>query len=381
MKICSYEYHDAKWIPVSQTTREVHENEVHLVFLFGDTEAVKNPEHFQYARTRYPNAIITGCSTAGNILGPLLSDAEMTMSLISFENGSSKVKLSRQEFDISSDFDSLAEDLLSPLRNDDLKHIFILSNGYNINGSVLTNSLNHKSNGITITGGLAGDGINFGQTYVYGNQEAQSNIVVAVGFYGDSLHVQSGCYSGWSDFGIERKVTRSEGNIVYEIDGEPALELYKKYLGENAQDLPHSGLRFPIKMQENPSKEPVIRTLLAIDETKNSVIFAGDVPQNSIIRLMKSDIDELINGAGKAAQMITPANSKPALGLAVSCVGRKIVLNKIIDDELEMVTDTLGENVILSGFYSYGEIAPTKTGSTDCQLHNQTMTLTTIYED
>ena len=95
---------------------------------------------------------------------------------------------------------------------------------------------------------------------------------------------------------------------------------------------------------------------------------------------MKPNINELIDGAGKAAESIEKINDKTALGLIVSCVGRKIVMNQLIDEELEIIQDILGDSVQLIGFYSYGEIAPFNDILFNCELHNQTMTLTTIFE-
>jgi hypothetical protein len=227
---------------------------------------------------------------------------------------------------------------------------------------------------------MAGDGARFLETYVIANNIPTQRTIVAVGFYGNSLSVQSGCFAGWSEFGTQRTITKSDGNILYEIDGQPALDLYKKYLGEYASQLPNSGLRYPLNIKENDDSHEIIRTLLSINEEDKSITFAGDVPTGFKARLMKPDIDELIEGAGKAAEVIKKVNDKTALGLIVSCVGRKIVMNQLIDDELEIIQEILGDNVHLIGFYSYGEIAPFQDNLSTCELHNQTMTLTTIYE-
>ncbi|MFK5893853.1 MAG: FIST C-terminal domain-containing protein, partial [Pseudomonadota bacterium] len=191
----------------------------------------------------------------------------------------------------------------------------------------------------------------------------------------------TGCHGGWSEFGAKHIITRSNGNILYEIDGEPALDLYKKYLGDYAIDLPNSGLRFPLSIKEKDTDSEVIRTLLAIDEQDKSITFAGDVPEGYYARLMKPDIDVLIEGAGIAAKKINQANNKQALALTVSCVGRKIIMNQLVEEELESVQNILGKNVQLTGFYSYGEFAPFETQNLICKLHNQTMTLTVIYEN
>jgi len=213
------------------------------------------------------------------------------------------------------------------------------------------------------------------------NDVAKQRVIVALGFYGEALKIGSGCYGGWSEFGTQRLITKSKANVLYELDGQPALDLYKNYLGEYAVDLPNSGLRFPLSIKEKEGDPEVIRTLLGIDEESKSIIFAGNIPEGFTARLMKPNIDLLIDGAGEAAHLANMNNGKTALGLVVSCVGRKIVMNQLVDEELESVGEELGKDVVLTGFYSYGEIAPFENDIQNCQLHNQTMTLTVLYED
>lgn len=349
-----------------------------LVTIFGDTAEFVKKEHFDTLRSRYPRAEIVGCSSSGNILGPEVSQSSLVVTAIKFD--SSKVILQSSSFEAGADIGVLSRELACKFDAEGLKHLFLLSDGLNVNGSELVKGFNEATT-VTKTGGLAGDGARFEQTWVIANDYAQQYIIAAVGFYGDALTIGSGCYGGWSEFGTHRIITKSDANILYELDGEPALDLYKRYLGEYANDLPNSGLRFPLSIKDDSTSQEVIRTLLAIDEEKKSIIFAGNIPQGAKARLMKPDIDALIDGAGQAAELANQNNGKPALGLVVSCVGRKIVMSQLVDEELEAVSEELGDNVQLTGFYSYGEIAPFEDDIKNCQLHNQTMTLTVIYEN
>lgn len=350
-----------------------------IVFLFGDTDIIKDEKRFFELAELFPNAKIVGCSSSGNILNSQVTKFPIVATAISFDKAS--VEISSITFTEEDDIEQISQNLINNLPKENLKHIFLMSDGLLINGSELTRGMNKINKFVPITGGMAGDGARFYETYVIANSIPAQRTIVAIGFYGDSLTIQSGCFAGWSEFGTQRTITKSTGNILYEIDGQPALDLYKKYLGEYASDLPNSGLRYPLNIKENEdSKQEVIRTLLGVNEEDKSITFAGDVPVGFKARLMKSDIDELIDGAGKAAEVITKTNDKTAFGLIVSCVGRKIVMNQLIDDELEIIQEILGENVLLSGFYSYGEIAPFQDNLLNCELHNQTMTLTTIYE-
>lgn len=377
MTIDTLIYEDKEW--------EVEENIIDksstdIVFIFGNREIIKNQDYLEVLEERYPNAQLVGCTSSGNILGEEITDATLVGTAVSLERGS--VKVVTQDFIEGEDQYLMTKALVESLPQENLKHIFLLSDGLNVNGSSLAKGINdaveHK---ISSTGGLAGDDTDFEETWVVANNEVSQNRVVAVGFYGEGLVVESGCYAGWDEFGVFRKITKSTNNVVYEIDGEPALDLYKKYLGVYAKDLPGSALNFPASIKKDNDSEPIIRTVLGVDEEAKSLTFAGDVPEGYLARLMKTNIDGLIDGSEIAAQQIKKVNDKTALGLVVSCVGRRLVLKQLTEEELESIGETLGENVQLVGFYSYGELAPFSSELTSCSLHNQTMTLTVVYEE
>lgn len=376
MKIDSLNFDHGSWI-ISKN--EIQPKELaSIVFVFGDSDILKSEESFLQIKEKYPNAHIVGASSSGNILGVEISESPIVGTAVQMEKGS--IEVASIDFTENDNIESLAGELIKKLPEQNLKHIFILSDGLNLNGSELVRGLNKVSQGFTISGGLAGDGDRFQETWIVANEPAKQNRIAAIGFYGEELSVTTGCHAGWSSFGADRTITRSSANILYELDNQPALDLYKEYLGEFAKDLPLSGLRFPLNIRASENANEVIRTLLAINEDEKSITFAGDVPEGYIARLMKPDLDVLIDGAEIAAGDIEKASSETALGLVVSCVGRRVVMKQIIEEELEAVEEVLGNNVHLTGFYSYGEIAPFQDDLLQCQLHNQTMTLTAIYE-
>jgi hypothetical protein len=235
---------------------------------------------------------------------------------------------------------------------------------------------------VTVTGGLSGDGDRFQETLVLWDSEPRPDVVAALGFYGDALKIGYGSQGGWDPFGPQRLVTRSRGNVVYELDNQPALELYRRYLGGHADELPASGLLFPLSITLDDDHEPVVRTILAVDEADGSMTFAGDVPEGAVGRLMKANFDRLIDGAAGAARTTSRAlrGSHPDLAVLISCVGRKLVLKQRVEEEVEAVSDLLGDGAVFTGFYSYGEISPF-VPEARCQLHNQTMTITTFSEE
>ncbi|MGB5866520.1 MAG: FIST N-terminal domain-containing protein [Arcobacteraceae bacterium] len=377
MQIESLSYDNQKWHYEDETIE--NKSSVELVLLFGDTDVLHKNEHYAFLQNTYPNAQVIGSSSSGNVLGAKLSNNEIIATAISLDKGF--IKTSIIDFEIGDDLNIIARNLVAKFPDENLKSIFIISDGLNMNGTILAKNVNEMKPNVLITGGLAGDDARFEKTQIIVNGEVKDKRVVAIGFYGKSLHVSSGCYAGWDEFGAQRVITKSIGNIVYEIDNKPALELYKKYLGEESKNLPSSGLRFPLSIKKDEDSNAIIRTLLAVDEKTQSMTFAGDVPQDYIAKLMKTDIDGLIDGSQLAAKNIIQTNNKTALGLVVSCVGRKLVMKDLIDEELEIIEDTVGSNVHLTGFYSYGELAPFNKELKTCRLHNQTMTLTVIYED
>ena len=376
MKIDSLTYDDGSWtITESEIETKSHAS---IVFLFGDSDILKSDESFHQVKEKYPNAHIVGASSSGNILGVEISESPIVGTAVQMEKGS--VEVASIDFTENDNIENLAVDLINKLPAEGLKHVFILSDGLNINGSELVRGINRDKHQFTVSGGLAGDGDRFLETWIVANEPAKQNRIAAIGFYGDDLSITTGCHAGWSSFGADRIITRSSANTLYEIDNRPALDLYKEYLGEFANDLPLSGLRFPLNIRASENANEVIRTLLAINEEEKSITFAGDVPEGYIARLMKPDLDVLIDGAEIAASGIEKSSNETALGLVVSCVGRRVVMKQIVEEELEAVEEVLGDNVHLTGFYSYGEIAPFENDLLHCQLHNQTMTLTAIYE-
>lgn len=378
MQIETMYFSEERW----QYESELIENkaDADLVLIFGNTDILEKNIHYTFFANQYKNAQIIGSSSSGNVLGPVVSTKDVVATIISFDKG--YIKTSILDFTQEDDLNMISQNLVANLPEEDLKSIFIISDGLNMNGSILAHNVNTIRPNTLITGGLAGDDARFEKTLVIANDDAKEKRIVAIGFYGSDLHVSSGCYSGWDEFGAERVITKSVGNIVYEIDNEPALELYKRYLGDEAQNLPGSALRFPLSIkQDEEEKDFLIRTVLAVDESNQSMTFAGDIPVGYVAKLMKTNIEGLIDGSELAAKDIDQINKNTALGLVVSCVGRKLVMKGLTDEELEIIEDTVGTNVHLTGFYSYGELAPFSDKIKACELHNQTMTFTTIYED
>ncbi len=351
-----------------------------LVLLFGSTSVLKEQSCLEEIKNTYTKAYLMGCSTAGEIFGTQVSDDSLTATAVNFEH--TNIKSVQIRISETGNSFQTGEQLAQSLEKEGLVHVFVLSDGLQINGSDLVRGLTeYLPEEVTVTGGLSGDGDRFAETLVLKDGRPEKGVISVLGFYGDKLRISYGSLGGWDPFGPERLITKSEGNVLYELDGQSALELYKKYLGEHAGGLPATGLLFPLSLRTKEGATGVVRTILSINEEEKSMTFAGDLPEGDYARLMKANFDRLIDGATGAAKVCYEAigSSSPDLAILISCVGRKMVLKQRVEEEVEGVRDILGERTVLTGFYSYGEISPF-TPNANCELHNQTMTITTLSE-
>lgn len=351
-----------------------------LVVVFAATDILKEKSFFDEIKKMHPRAHLFGCSTAGEICGTRVLDQTLVATAIHFEN--TEIMGARIALNDAGNSACAGRMLAQAIKKEGLRHVFVLSDGISVNGSDLVKGLaGDLPEGVTITGGLAGNGDRFEETHVFWDDPPARNTLAILGFYGAGLKVGYGSMGGWDPFGPERIITRSRENLLYELDGQSALEIYKRYLGEHAEGLPATGLLFPLSIRTKSGETGIVRTILAVNEEEKSMTFAGDIPQGAYARLMKANFERLIDGASGAAVLSNEGldGSSPELAVLISCVGRKLVLKQRIEEEVEAVRDALGGSPALTGFYSYGEISPFMSGA-PCSLHNQTMTITTLTE-
>lgn len=372
----AYLFKDNRW---NEKLDKTFDSRSTLIVCFGCSDYLKIKDALDELIQTFPTSTIIACSTAGEIFQNELNDNTLSVIFLKFEKTS--IKLYTKEINNSNNSLELGMDLASSLNAKDLKSIFILSDGLNINGSQLTKGINSVlNNEIIVSGGLAADGDKFQKTWLLIDKNIKYNYICAVGFYGSNLEVKASSFGGWNKFGINRKVTHSKNNVLYSLDDKPALEVYKTYLGNNAKDLPYSGLFFPLMIKEKGYEDFKVRTILNVDETSQSITFAGDIETDSEVMFMMASFNDLIKGATIASRNLGNINNNSRNGvcLAISCVGRRLVLGQKTEDEIETVLEELGNDVKQIGFYSYGEISPLSNG--ECDLHNQTMTLTFFNE-
>lgn len=355
--------------------------EANWVLIFGSPARFKERGFIKTLQKRYPNAQIMGCTTSGEISHEGAHDDSVQITAMLWER--STLKFLAKPINTMAQSHALGAQIANELQGHDLKGVFILSDGLNINGSELVEGVQEILSGVPITGGLAGDGTDFTQTLLLNNNKVHDRVVLAVGIYGENAIVTSGALGGWKPYGPPRKVTRSAQNVVFELDNKPALPLYKMYIGQHyANGLPASGLDFPFAIIAEDKSIIVIRTVAAIDSNDNSLSFFGNVNEGSTIRFLRSDHDKLVDAASNAASQVVSKGinlNDRALAVCVSCVGRKLIMKEQLSDEVFAVQRLLGVQTSITGFYSYGEIS---SGNDDhhSALHNQTMTIAYLSE-
>lgn len=351
-----------------------------LIICFGSRDVISDDTHYTHLKKTYPNCNIVMSSSGGEILNDEVHDNTIVATLLEFEK--TQIKCAFSDIKVSDDSFAVGKKLAQELNTPELSGIFLLTDGLIVNGSKMVEGMcSIVDSRVIITGGMASDGGRFQQTLVGLNSAPQTNKVAAIGFYGDDVKIGHGSMGGWVPFGPEREVTKSDGNVLYELCGHPALALYKKYLGDSADNLPGDALLYPLSIRSSlDSNDAVVRTILSVNEEDQSLTFAGDIQQGGIAQLMYGNFDNLVDGAEKAAEQASiQVNQGEQVAILISCIGRRMLMGQQINDELEVIYNFWGKKIPLTGFYSYGEISPhSETGH--CGLHNQTMTITTIGE-
>lgn len=353
-----------------------------LVFVFGNRYLLESETIYNEIKTLFKDGHIVFGSTSGDITSQYVDDESITITAIEFEKSQFIIKTANV-LENNSEINSYetGKKLIEQFSPEGLKHVFIVSEGSFSNGSQLTLGMNSATeNNVLITGALCGDAARFEKTIASYNELPKAGEIVAIGLYGETLDISFSINGGWTPFGPERIVTKSKANVLYELDHQPALDLYKKYLGDKSKELPGAALLYPLKVKSTNDKQSIVRTILNINEEENSMILAGDILENSHVQLMMTNVDNIVEASEKAAiQALEKRTSEPELALLVSCIGRKLVLDQRVEEEIEEVIEVVGKNTTICGLYSYGEIAPFH-GEQNCQLHNQTMTITLISE-
>ena len=361
-----------------------------LSMMFGNTSWFENESTRRVLSSS--STPVVACSGAGAIEGSEIHDNALSIIQMYVSQPHNYIQTFTETLKDVHASRKIGVSLAKKISAVDLAHVFFVLPGVDINATLFLEGFKEVLPDVRISGGLAADDGRFEKTYQLCNAECSDRLVVAIGWYG-GFETHCAAQGGWQTFGPTRKVTKAIGSELLTLDNIPALDVYKKFLGPYAQDLPRSGLLFPLKVTNTPtSRHGPMRTILGIDEKRKSLILAGSIDDDSYVAMMHASTDDLITGSTQAGNAILTSKKLPsaqqALVLAVSCVGRKLIMGARVEEELDALRelDPNGQ-CIFTGFYSNGEINETDEGLWvnhfgNCQhlLHNQTMSLTWIAE-
>nr|WP_320133067.1 FIST N-terminal domain-containing protein [uncultured Holophaga sp.] len=355
-----------------------------LVLAFFASELGVARTTLEALRSAYPGSHLAGASTGGEIVGTSLEDNSIAVAVLHF--ASTELALGREEVaQIHSSLEA-GRRLARHLDHAELKGALLFTSGLAADGADAARGLSQVlGREIPVSGGVAAAAGAGGPTFTLSALpgeplELGTDQIIGIGFRGRAIRLSSASKGGWSPFGLERRVTRSQGHILYELDGKPALALYRTYLGERARGLPLTASLFPLAILDGRvrGEDPLVRSVQGVDEEAQSLIFGGNIQEGSLVQLMHSSVDRLVEASSQAGASLAPGGAHRGLCLAVSCIARRLVMGERAEEELEALSESLSPSTDLVGFYSHGELSPERSG--ECLLHNQTMTLTLIQE-
>jgi hypothetical protein len=252
----------------------------------------------------------------------------------------------------------------------------LLSGGLHANGEDLVKGVLSAAGPDTpVFGGLAGDDEIFKETLAFTSGEYTHNGVGVLVVDRDRIELSGMATSGWIGIGSEKKITKASGNVVYTIDNEPALEVYKKYLNITDDDLPRIGVDYPLMLMREDGSS-VLRAVMDLDRKSKALVFAGTVPEDSTVRFSSSAGFEVIERVKKDIDTFSQISPEADLLILFSCMARHLALGPMVDDEILAAYNQW--NVPLIGFFTYGEIGKNVNGR--CDFFNETFTLSTLKE-
>ncbi|PID64021.1 MAG: hypothetical protein CR974_00445 [Gammaproteobacteria bacterium] len=378
---------------------------VSLLLCFGSADLMYSEGTISDLKHTFPNAELVGCTSGVEVFNNELRQDTLTLTAIQFD--STTVGIAKHEYKTFEDGYEVGKKLMQRLQEKSgLKHVFILSDSINVCGTKLIEGCNAAlPANVAVTGGMASSvkpnfsdiyfalkisamrlglestaNLNFGNTRVWHNEDGARRQAVAIGFYGDKLRVGYASANGYKASGAKYHITKADDRFIYELDGRPALEVYKQFLGDEAKNLPAVGLNYPLLLLDSPTdSNGIVRGLLDANEMDQSLTMAGHIPEGKYAQLMSADLEGIVDsGCQSAKQADDMLGGESQLAITVSCVGRMAYLDAATEKEIQGASHAL-HGCPMTGFYSFGEACP-NTGSKNTLLHNHVMAVTTFKE-
>ncbi len=203
--------------------------------------------------------------------------------------------------------------------------------------------------------------------------------------WGGKVNFGLGVEHGWQPLGKPRYVTKATGNIVNEINHEPAVNLYKEYFAkeipELKKEMPRLNAFYPLGIGVAGKKEYLLRSVMSILQD-GSLVFHGDVPEASPIRLMIGSKESCLLSTRRAAEtaMGSMAKKKIRFAFVLNSLARYTLLGRLAGQEIKIIKDILGQDTPIAGIYTSTEQGPMS--SIDylgrAYIHNNSITVLTI---
>lgn len=364
MKLINYSYKSPAGLE-KFTRTHFHPHDHLLIQLFcGDFDHVKITTVLHFLKSNFPQSVIIGTSTAGEIRDGRTQDNTILLAFCQLEKSVAKAYYF-PEVNFAS-----GQQVARSIIEADTKACIAFAESFGKGDSeAFIDGFNTLKPDIPLAGGNAADNFNFSKTFlIYEDQIVETGMVL-VTLNGAMLRVNTGYSFEWTQIGKELTITKSDKNTIYEIDNQPIQKLYQHYLGDDViHNLPKSGMEFPfVKICDEID---VSRAIIGVN-ADGSYVYKGFLNEGEKVRFAIGNVEEILN---KASVLQAKINAKPSEVIFIySCGVRKHFLQKQLDYEfglLEQIATT-------AGFCTYGEFFHS---SHQNQLLNVTTTVLSLSE-
>lgn len=321
---------------------------------------------------------VFGCSSCGEFVynsnEQIISEGAIACLLLDLNPGTFSIKIfdgrGRNSFDLGR---SVGEWTHSVFEKPGL---FILASGLDTDGEQVVRGIQDSAGEhISMFGGLAGDDARFKETMVFSSEKTETQGAIALVIDLAHYEINGIATSGWVSIGADKLITSSEGNIVYTIDDQPALDVYKEYLNVRDEELPEIGIEYPLMIKKRDNQN-VLRAVINVDREKKALIFAGSVPNQSVVSFSSSPGFEIIDFTKKRVNEFHEKNPRADVLILFSCMARHSALGPTISEEMDEAWHLWDSPLV--GFFTYGEIGNNYNAA--CNFYNQTFTLVALRE-
>lgn len=323
------------------------------------------------------NIDVFGSTTAGEIIDSEVMEQSSVIMLLDINKEHYKLfhEASMDTFAISNNLASFAKSAYSN------PSVVVISSGLTIDAEQIINGFHAVDKDIPLYGGLAGDDLTMEDSFVFSNNYETSTGLIALVFDNDKINVQGIATSGWDNIGIEKTITKSDGNVVYTIDDEPAVDVFVKYfqftesVDNTAEIIAQNFAQYPLQLTK-ANGNTVLRAPLMVNIENRALIFAGGIPEGSKVKFSVQPGFDLIEKTTDRVSVLKESIPEADALIMFSCKARHMALGPMTGEEAGMIRNLWNKPLI--GFFTYGEIGTAKDST--CDFHNETCSMVVLKE-